>query len=114
MRHCFLTSLSLGALLLSGSIAASQETGIHKMHATAAMGGKLCMTSHEHYGESPPVASARAGRIMAINKWQIFTADEYGKSWGSYAASVGKKEKCTGTAPNMICSVESRPCRSGR
>jgi hypothetical protein len=89
----------------------AQETGVHTMHQTAPVGGKLCMTSHQHFGESPPVASAKAGRTLAIHKWQTFTSEEYGRVWGSYAASVGKIEKCVGQAPNMICSVESRPCK---
>jgi hypothetical protein len=107
--------LAITAIVLATAAPASaQETGIHKMHDVARVGGKLCMTSHEHYGESPPVAAPNAGRTLAIHKWQMFTADEYGKAWGIYANAVGKKEKCVGTAPNLICSVEARPCRSGR
>lgn len=106
--------LAVGFGLGLAAPAAAQETGHHKLHDIARIGGKLCMTSHEHFGESPPVASAKAGRTLAIIKWQIFTADEYGKVWGSYANAVGKKEKCVGAAPNMVCSVEARACRLAR
>lgn len=101
------------ALALPG-IASAQETGLHTLHQVAPMGGKTCMTSHEHYGESPASSTKGVAMKLAVNKWVQFTADEYGKSWGSYAAAVGKKEACTGAAPNIVCSVTARPCKVGR
>lgn len=100
--------------VLVAPAASAQETGLHKLHKIAPMGGKMCMTEHEHYGESPASSTKNVAMKLAVNKWIQFTADEYGKAWGSYALAVGKKEKCAGSAPNIVCSVTARPCRSGR
>lgn len=111
--RAFALALAVAVVALPG-VSRAQETGLHKLHQVAPMGGKTCMTSHEHYGESPASGTKGVAMKLAINKWVQFTADEYGKSWGSYAAAVGKKEACTGAAPNIVCSVTARPCKVGR
>jgi hypothetical protein len=116
LRRMLKRLITLAAILNSCLVAtpasAAQETGLHKIHAVKMMGGKLCMTEHEHAGESPPSGSKAVAMKLAVNKWILFTADEYGKRWGSYAAAVGKKESCTGAAGNVVCLVVARPCRS--
>jgi hypothetical protein len=117
MRRTFSLPLATLALTagLAGTPAGAQETGLHKLHTVARAGSLLCMTEHEHYGETtPPAATASAAKSIAIKRWIVFTADEYGKSWGSYALAAGKRESCSGAAPNIVCKVTARPCRAAR
>jgi hypothetical protein len=92
----------------------AQETGLHTLHTIARSGSSVCMTDHEHYGESPASSTQGVAKKLALNKWVSFTAEEYGKIWGNYALAAGKREACTGTAPNIVCSVTARPCRPAR
>jgi hypothetical protein len=109
------TLAALAALFSSVSNAKAQETGLHKLHNVARSGPMLCMTDHEHLGEtSPPAATASAAKSLAIRAWTVFTADEYGKPWGNYALAVGKRETCTGSPPDVVCRVTARPCRSAK
>jgi hypothetical protein len=97
------------------TIALAQETGLHKLHTIARSGSLLCMTEHEHYGETtPPAATPTVAKSIAIKRWNVFTADEYGAAWGSYALAAGKRETCSGASPNIVCKVTARPCRSMR
>jgi hypothetical protein len=103
-----------GSAFLTAGVASAQETGLHKIHDLARQKGKLCMVDHEHAGESPPSGNKSVAVKLAINKWVQFTADEYGKSWGSWKAAAGKKETCSGGPGNVVCMVTARPCKSGR
>lgn len=77
------------------------------------VGGKTCLQSHEHYGESPPWPSKRGARAAAIRKWESFTTWEYGKAWGRYANATGKNLRCSQAQGRWICKTSARPCRRG-
>ncbi len=89
-------------------------TGVDSIHAQARFGSKVCMTEHEHYGESRPWVSRKGAMAAAIRNWANFTAWEYGRVWGSYANAVAKKMACEQTANMWVCKTTARPCRPGR
>ncbi|MCL4767606.1 MAG: hypothetical protein KJZ80_15370 [Hyphomicrobiaceae bacterium] len=100
------------APLLAPAPAAAQSTGLDKIHAQGRVGGKSCMTSHEHYGEGS-LQTRRGAELAAMRAWSTFTSWEYGKSWGSYAAAVGKKMDCSQSGGRWLCKTTARPCRVG-
>lgn len=100
-------------LFLAPLPAGAQSTGLDALHAQAKVGGKTCMTSHEHYGEGS-MPSKRGAERAAIRSWSSFTAWEYGASWGSYAAAVGKKMDCSNSGGTWLCKTTARPCRVDR
>lgn len=105
--------LSIGGVsqAQSPSRAAGGLTGLDKLHQQARIGGKLCMTSHEHAGEGS-LPSRRGAEAAAIRHWEGFTAWEYGKPWGSYGLAVGRKMECSNSGSAWACSTRARPCRS--
>ena len=88
-------------------------TGIDRIHAQARVGAKICMTTHEHYGEGT-LSSRKGAEGAAIRAWQVFTADEYGTAWGSYALAAGKQMSCAEGGAGWICKTTARPCRPAR
>lgn len=108
-------AIAAAPLLAVAASAAPRETGIHKIHAAARVGNKLCFVDHAHTGESDPFPSRRVALGAAIRKWVIFTADEYGTAWGSYAAAVGKSMTCAqGADKYWRCTTHARPCKIGK
>jgi hypothetical protein len=112
MRLLLVAAASVAVLSVSGPVFA-QSTGLDKMHAQARVGGKTCMTEHEHYGEGT-MPSRRGAELAAKRAWTNFTAWEYGKSWGNYAAAADKKMDCSQSGSMWVCKTTARPCRSGR
>ena len=83
----------------------------HQMWEKVRIGSKLCMKSHEHYGESPPWVSKKGARAYAHRQWERFTTWEYGKTWGSLRLAAGKRQRCTKSGTQWVCSIIARPCR---
>jgi len=100
-------------LLLALMPAGAQSTGLDRLHAQARVGGKVCMTEHEHYGEGT-MASRRGAELAAMRAWSRFTAFEYGSQWGSYRAAAGKKLDCSQAGRSWVCKTWARPCRPAR
>jgi hypothetical protein len=90
------------------------QTGIDSIHAQARVGSRICMTEHEHYGESAPWVSRKGAEAAAIRHWATFTAWEYGRVWGAYASAVGKTMTCEQMGGMWVCKTTARPCRSER
>ena len=86
-------------------------TGFDKLHQQARIGGKVCMTDHEHACESQP--SLKKGAVAAaICHWENFPVWEYGKPWGKHALAAGQKMDCKAGGAGWVCATRARPCRS--
>lgn len=110
IRHALLCASTLALMAVPGGTAQAQETGLAGMHSWSRVGGKTCMTDHFHDGSGS--GSTRAGaQRAAIGAWIDFTAWEYGRRWGSYAAAASKRMSCSGGPGNYSCSTSARPCR---
>lgn len=97
--------------LLAPLPAGAQTTGLDRLHTQARVGGKTCMTEHEHYGEGT-MRTKRGAELAAMRAWSSFTAFEYGAPWGSYAAAAGKKMDCSKNSnETWLCKTTARPCR---
>ena len=97
------------------AVAAPSETGLHKIHATARTGGKLCMIDHFHEQDGLSLPSRHGAEASAIRQWITFTADEYGSAWGGFTAAGSKKVNCKqGGDKSWTCSALARPCKSGK
>lgn len=90
--------------------ALAQGTGLDALHDKVRVGGRICMADHFHDGSGSGPTRAAAQRA-AIQAWIDFTAWEYGRRWGSFAASLSKRVSCSGGPGNYSCNVSSRPCR---
>jgi hypothetical protein len=101
------TSIAGGSPVLAQKAAA---TGLDKLHAQARVGGKTCMTDHEHGGEGT-LPSKKGASEAAIRHWESFTTWEYGKPWGSYRQAVAKKMDCQSGGSGWLCKTTARPCR---
>ncbi len=111
MRHAAMGAGMLALVLgMSAGAVEAQETGLDGLHSKVRVGGRLCMADHFHVGSGSGSTRAAAERA-AIRAWIDFTAWEYGRRWGSYAASVSKRVSCSGGPGNYSCNVSSRPCR---
>ncbi len=111
---CALLITSSAVLAQSKGAQSAASTGVDSIHAQARVGSKVCMTDHEHYGESTPWVTRKGAEAAAIRNWADFTAWEYGRLWGSYASAVTKKMSCEQSAGMWVCKTTARPCRSGR
>ncbi len=106
-------ALALAASLSGiGSVHAQQGglTGLDKLHPQARVGGKTCMTDHEHGGEGT-LPSKKGASEAAVRHWESFTAWEYGKPWGSYRLAAAKKMDCQQGGSGWVCKTTARPCR---
>lgn len=100
---------SILTVLLATS-AGAQSAEIASMHAQARVGGKTCMIEHEHYGEGDLPSRAGAERA-ARRAWEVHTAWEYGKAWGSYALAASPRMTCAQAGGRWLCKTIARPCR---
>lgn len=100
------------ATVVLSAPAYSQETGLAGIHSQARVGGKTCMTEHEHYGEGT-MSSRKGAEQAAMRSWASFTAWEYGAPWGRYNMAVGKSMGCTQSGGQWVCKTTARPCRPG-
>jgi hypothetical protein len=114
MRTQITTALCvLAALLMAGvAPAVADESGLASMHSWQKVGGRTCMTDHEHDGSGTGHTLDVAMR-SAIKSWESFTDLEYGSDWASYANSVGKRVSCGRGISDFSCQISSRPCRGG-
>jgi hypothetical protein len=111
MRQALLCAGTLAfALIAIPGAPALAQTGLEALHDKVRVGGKLCMADHFHDGSGTGRTRAAAERA-AVQAWIDFTAWEYGRRWGSFAASVSKRVSCSGGAGSFSCNVSSRPCR---
>jgi hypothetical protein len=106
-------ALALASLLVSGSGARAEESGLAGMHDWVRSGSKTCMADHYHDG-SGTGRTKSAARREAIRSWSDFTAWEYGNAWGRYSLAASKSMNCSGSRGNYSCSTSARPCRWGR
>lgn len=106
----FVRLLPIYVLALATPAAAQIKENIDSW-PKARVGGKLCLASHAHYGESPPWPSKRGAKKAAIRAWEAMTVWEYGKRWGRYSRATGKRLKCAKNSGRWVCSTTARPCR---
>ena len=115
-RVTFVVAAIFVATISIGSAAHAQSpaglTGLDKMHQQTNVGGKVCMTDHEHGGEGA-LSSRKGAEAAAIRHWEGFTAWEYGKPWGRYSVAAGRKMECKNGGSGWVCSTRARPCRLG-
>ena len=98
------------ALAVSLSLPAfANETGFASMHDQRREKGRICMSSHWHYG-SGSGATRKAAERDAIKSWADFTAFEYGTAWARFSRAGSKKMSCT-QGGTWSCQVEARPCK---
>ena len=102
------------AFILAMAAPAAAEQGLASLHAKVRVGGKLCFADHSHSGYSSGERTRKLAESAAIRKWQSFTTFEYGSAWGSYNLATGKSMQCSGSGTSWGCSIDARPCRSGR
>jgi hypothetical protein len=110
MRTAFVCAAAF-AFLLGLPTGVAQAQGMEDLHSKVRVGGRVCMADHYHDGSGSGPTRA-AATSAAIRAWIDFTAWEYGRRWGSYAASVSKRVSCSGSPGNYSCNVSSRPCRA--
>ncbi|HJZ43990.1 MAG TPA: hypothetical protein VJ233_09735 [Hyphomicrobiaceae bacterium] len=102
--------LALASVVVPGTGARAEDTGLAGMHGWVRVGGRTCMADHYHDGSGTGRTRASA-QAAAIRAWVDFTAWEYGRAWGSYSAAVSKSMSCSGGGSNWSCSTSARPCR---
>ena len=108
-------ALATTAVVSAASHAAPVETGIHKIHASARVGGKLCLVDHFHEQDGAPYRAKRVAQDSAIRQWAVFTSDEYGTVWGNFKAAAAGKVACKqGADKYWTCSASARPCRRAK
>lgn len=79
-------------------------------HESRLEGGRVCYSSHAHYG-SGGGNSRQAAERSAIGSWSSFTDFEYGSAWANYSKAAGKRMSCSQSGGSWDCSLEARPCR---
>ena len=99
------------ALMFAPEVSAYEN---HQMWDKVRVGGKLCMKSHEHHGQSPLWVSKKGARAYSRRAWERFTTWEYGKAWGKLRLAAGRRERCVQTGKRWMCSIIARPCRPWR
>lgn len=112
-RYAAVFSMAIaGSVMVGTSPQANQatSTGLDKLHDQARVGGKTCMTDHEHGGEGS-LPSKKAASEAAIRHWESFTTWEYGKAWGSYRLAAAKRMDCRTGGSGWLCKTTARPCR---
>jgi hypothetical protein len=107
----------LQALLATGALvtpAAAQETGLDAIHEQRREGGRICMSSHFHFGSSSGLPSKKLAEAAAVRDWAGFTAFEYGLPWGRWSLAASKTLKCSNSGGSWGCQAEARPCKARR
>lgn len=103
----------LAAALVMSAVpgpALADDTGFAYMHDMRREGGRTCFTDHYHYGNGNGPTKAAAQKA-AISSWASFTAFEYGSDWARFSRAASKAMSCSGSAGNVSCQLEARPCR---
>ncbi len=114
MSRALLAAIPIMVLLAPiPALAGVESTGLDRIHDQARVGGKVCMTKHEHYGEGS-MPTRRAAQLVAMRSWSSFASFEYGSSWGNYARAAAKKMDCSESGGRWLCKTTARPCRIGR
>jgi hypothetical protein len=106
-------ALAAVACIAAGSSLQAKQaslSGLDKLHEQARVGGKTCMTEHEHGGEGT-LPSKKGARQAAIRHWQSFTTWEYGRAWGRYRLAAARKMDCQAGGSGWLCKTTARPCR---
>ena len=98
-------------IIAASSVSAQAQDGMASLHAQQRVGGKVCMTSHFHNGQSTNAPSRKAAEMAAIRDWTGFTAWEYGGAWANFQLAASKSMKCSQSGSTWGCNVEARPCR---
>lgn len=91
------------------------EHGLAGIHKLGMEDGLLCMSDHEHFGESGAWATREEAEKSAIQSWAGFTRLEYGEVWAKFELAAAKDLKCgpaiTSRGEGWACEVKARPCR---
>jgi hypothetical protein len=107
----FPTLATATVIILAASAPALAQDGMASLHSQARIGGKVCMTSHFHNGQSTNAPSRKAAEMAAVRDWSSFTAWEYGGAWANFQLAAAKSMKCSQAGNTWGCNVEARPCR---
>jgi hypothetical protein len=107
-RLFFLSQLALAIAVCPSAMA--DETGLSDIHDQRREGGRICMTSHFHYGSGSGATKA-AAQHSAIASWASFTAFEYGSDWASFRQAGSKGMNCRQSGQSWSCSLQARPCK---
>lgn len=85
------------------------------IHKLGVENGQLCMTDHEHFGESGAWPTQDEARYHAVRSWSGFTRLEYGEVWANFELAADKGVECepaiTIRGDGWACSVKARPCK---
>lgn len=114
MRILIGTACAAAAVFVVAGQAQADQSGMAGMHAQYVVKGRQCFTDHTHVGTGSPMRSKKRAVSSATQDWVSFTAFEYGSSWASWRASIGKVVKCEPSGGNWACEVQARPCLLGR
>ena len=91
------------------------DEGLAGIHKLAMEGNFLCMSDHEHFGESGAWTSLGEAKSYAIKSWSGFTRLEYGEAWANFELAAEKGMSCTpaytSRGDGWACEVKARPCR---
>lgn len=100
------------ATSLAATPAHADDTGVAQtLHATARIGGKLCLTEHSHFGGSSGQASEKAAKAEAIKAWAGFTAWEYGTDWANIRKAIKVSMRCSQGSGGWGCELNANPCK---
>ena len=95
-----------------GTPAMANDTGVaQSLHATARVGGKLCLTDHSHAGSSSGLATEKAAKAEAIRSWAGFTAWEYGTDWANINKAIRRSMSCSRSSSGWGCNLDANPCK---
>lgn len=106
----FVGLAAAAVMFVATAPAVADDTGFASMHDQRREGGRLCLVGHYHYGSGNGRTKAAAQKA-AISSWASFTAFEYGTDWARFSRAASKRMSCSGSAGNVDCQLEARPCR---
>lgn len=117
MRKAFL-GIALVASLLTAAAAtdASRASGLAGLHEHVAVGNKICMGDHFHYGHTAGWKTRALAEQSAVRSWSWFTEVEYGGDWADYRhaeqASMDCGESDDGRGGTVwSCNSKGIPCK---
>lgn len=85
--------------------------GLATIHDLRIENGRLCMSDHEHFGQSGVWSSRELAAKRAAQSWAGFTRLEYGAEWADFRVAAAKRIDCSPSGESWTCAVQARPCR---
>ena len=117
MRKAFLGIALVASLMTAGAaLDASRASGLAGLHEHVAVGNKICMGDHFHYGHTAGWKTRVLAEQSAARSWSWFTELEYGGAWADYRqaeqASMDCSESDDGRGGTVwSCKSKGIPCR---